>query len=59
MTDRASDNMAETLPDRPDVEAVLSASRIVYEEVAGQALPGGLSAPDGTGRDAGCRVRLG
>lgn len=55
MTDRASDNMAETLPDRPDVEAVLSASRILYEEVAGQALPGGppsgLSAPDGTGRD--------
>ena len=51
MTDRASDNMAETLPDRPDVEAVLSASRMLYEEVAGQALPGGLSAPDGTGRD--------
>ena len=51
MTDRASDNMAETLPDRPDVEAVLSASRMLYEEVAGQALPAGLSAPDGTGRD--------
>lgn len=58
MTDRASDNMAETLPGQPDVEAVLSASRMLYEEVAGQALPGGLSvppgglsAPDGTGRD--------
>ena len=51
MTDRASDNMAETLPDRPDVEAVLSASRMLYEEVAGQALPGGPPAPDGTGRD--------